>query len=637
MIHGSTIGHRRNAAFTDRAQQPPGAAAAMTWARAFVAAALFVMVGCLFTSTAPAQTDPETIAKLRRDQDDILRKAEHLQALMQKLLQRYEREHKAEHVKLLQEGLAHIERSGVLRDVATIRDDLTSAAFTEALRKQKEVVDDLERLLNILLERKSVENLEQQMQLAAKQAATARELERRQRDLIEETQQIVRDEPTDAERKLLEGLQTLRDAERREAERNSRQSGTRRPFLESALQAVQELLRQQERLESSLSDEAAGRTAAIREREFDLGSLTQRTRELQGQLRDQERQQSIGEAAQKLREEAAGTDQQATQQARDRLETQLQDAPKLHAGPEGTMQDPEWKQLRDRLRKAEGGASPAESAELKQIGEAAEQLATQRNQQAGEANTKLGGELQQDAQKLAERMQQASSPEQAPPADQPSPAESVAEAGKRLGEAQAAAKAGQTKEAQAKVNQALSALERARTQHQQQSPDAAKQAAEMAATAAATGQELQNAPNPEAAEQTASEQLQKAAEALRQTEDAVQTARDAGSKPDAGRPTATSKQQLEAAKQTLEQALGKANEGNQPDLAEAAQRQEQLQQATEAEQQKLGQAQQSGQITPEQQSAAGKQLDKAREHMQQAVEQLRSGKQAGAATQQDAA
>jgi len=612
---------------------------AMRWARSFVAVALFAVVGCLVTTTAaPAQTDPEAIAKLRRDQDDILRKAEHLQALMQKLLLRYEREHKQEHVKLLQEGLAHIERSGILRDVATIRDDLTAAAFTEALRKQKEVVDDLERLLNILLERKSVENLEQQMQLAAKQAATARELEQRQRNLIEDTQKIVRNEPTDAERKLLEGLQNLRDAERREAERNARQSGTRRPFLENALQQVQELLRQQERLESSLADEAAGRTAGIREREFDLGSLTQRTRELQGQLRDQERQQGLGEAAQKLREEAAGTDQQAMQQARDRLETQLQDAPKLHSGPDGATQDPDWKQLRDRLRKAEGGATPAESAELRQIGEAAEKLAAQRNQEAGEANTKLSGELQQDADKLAERMQQTrSATEQAAPADQQSPAQSVAEAGKRLGEAQAAAKAGATKEAQAKVNQALSALERARAQHQQQSPDAAKQAAEMAATAAATGQELQNAPNAEAAEQTANQQLQQAAEALRKTEDAVQTARDAGQKPDAGQPTATSKQQLEAAKQTLEQALGKANEGNQPDLAEAAQRQEQLQKATEAEQQKLGAAQKSGQITPEQQSAASSQLDKARQHMQQAVEQLSSGKQASAATQQDAA
>jgi hypothetical protein len=614
---------------------------ALTWSlgvRRFAAATLFVLLGCIFVSAAPAQSDPDTVAKLRRDQDDILRKAEHLQALMQKLLQRYEREHKAEHVKLLQEGLAHIERSGILRDVATIRDDLTAAAFTEALRKQKEVVDDLERLLNILLERKSVENLEQQMQLAAKQAATARELEQRQRDLIGETNSIVRNEPTEAERKLLEGLQSLRDAERREAERNARQSGTRRPFLESALQQVQELLRQQERLESSLADEAAGRTAGIREREFDLGSLTQRTRELQGQLRDQERQQNIGESAQKLREEAAGTDQQAMQQARDRLETQLQDAPKLHAGSEGTMQDPEWKALRDRLRKAESGASPAESAELRQIGEAAEKVAAQRNKEAGEANTKLSGELQQDAEKLAARMQQARSPtEQAAPNEQQSPADSVAEAGKRLAEAQAAAKAGATKEAQAKANQALSALERARTQHQQQSPDAAKQAAEMAATAAATGQELQNAPNAEAPEQTASKQLQQAAEALRKTEDAVQSARDAGSKPDAGQPTATSKQQLEAAKQTLEQALGKANEGNQPDLADAAQRQEQLQKATEAQQQQLGEAQKNGQITPEQQSAASSQLDKAKQHMQQAVQQLQSGKQASASGQQDAA
>jgi TolA-binding protein len=83
---------------------------AVAWrarARSFAAVALFALVGCIFVSAAPAQTDPETIVKLRRDQDDILNKAEHPQALMQRLLARYERERKAEHVSCCRRSRAH--------------------------------------------------------------------------------------------------------------------------------------------------------------------------------------------------------------------------------------------------------------------------------------------------------------------------------------------------------------------------------------------------------------------------------------------------------------------------------------------------------------------------------------------------
>jgi len=118
-------------------------------------AALLAAFACV---PAMAQSDAEALERLRRDQDEILRKAERLQGMMQRLQQRYEREGKPDQVKLLREGLAHLERSGILREVASIRDDIAASAYVEAQRKQKEVVDDLERLLNILLERKSIES-----------------------------------------------------------------------------------------------------------------------------------------------------------------------------------------------------------------------------------------------------------------------------------------------------------------------------------------------------------------------------------------------------------------------------------------------------------------------------------------------
>ena len=133
----------------------------------------------LAQSNSPKTVDPQAIERLRRDQDEIMRKAESLKKLMTRLMTRYQRENKQEQVDYLKEGLKHLDRSGILRDVATIREDLEATAFTEALRKQKEVVNDLERLLNILLARKSIENIDEEVKAVAKQAQTAAELERR--------------------------------------------------------------------------------------------------------------------------------------------------------------------------------------------------------------------------------------------------------------------------------------------------------------------------------------------------------------------------------------------------------------------------------------------------------------------------
>ncbi|MFN9274560.1 MAG: hypothetical protein ACK6D2_02375, partial [Planctomycetota bacterium] len=104
----------------------------------------------------PAQQDPEAMERLRRDQEEILRKAERLHGMMQRLQQRYEREQKPEQVKLLQEGVAHLERSGMLREVAGIRDDIAASAYAEARRQQAEDVAELERLNDILLARQTM-------------------------------------------------------------------------------------------------------------------------------------------------------------------------------------------------------------------------------------------------------------------------------------------------------------------------------------------------------------------------------------------------------------------------------------------------------------------------------------------------
>jgi hypothetical protein len=54
---------------------------------------------------------------------------------------------------LLQKGLLHLEQSKMLEDAASASHDLSTSALHEAVRKQTEVVAELEQLLAILLDR----------------------------------------------------------------------------------------------------------------------------------------------------------------------------------------------------------------------------------------------------------------------------------------------------------------------------------------------------------------------------------------------------------------------------------------------------------------------------------------------------
>ncbi|MCK5941124.1 MAG: hypothetical protein KAI24_04065 [Planctomycetes bacterium] len=636
-----------------------------------VLAALLCALAAPVGTAAAQQIDAATVERLRRDQDEILRKAERLQKLMTRLKVRYQREGKQEQVEYLTEGLAHLERSGILRDVASIRENIESTAFTEALRKQGEVVADLERLLNILLARKSIESLDDQIEQVAKQAQTAQQLEQRQRDLIEQARQTMQSELSPAEQQLADAIAAMRDAEQREADRNAQQAGTRRPFLESALRRVEQLLRAQAQLESGLEDEAAGRTPEARTEAFDLGDLSEKVRELQRDLKDQRQQRRLGAAGSELRQAAAANDAEALQQALLRLQRLLEDAPKKPGTVAGDFKarDEKWAEVRQDAQTAPDPDTAAGTEALGKVGEQAEQLAGQRDREAGEANQQASGKLADSAQRLAERLQgdargqdgsrspESGSPETGKPqtgepragepqtgepqAGQPRPdetaADAVAQAAQKLTEAEAALAQGDAEQADRKVNEAVSALDKARSRHRRENPDAARNAGEMAAEARAAAQELANAPTQEDAERTAGTELQEASDALRDVGRKVDEARQQGQRPDAQQAAAESRQSLEAARDALQGALSQAAQNNQAELQAAQQRQQQLAQQAEQAQQQLQQAAQNGDINDKQQQAAQQAMQQAQQSMQQAQQQLQQGQQASAAQQQQQA
>ena len=619
-----------------------------------------LLLAGLISLTLPAdltaqQLDKATIERLRRDQDEILRKAERLQKLMTRLKVRYEREGKQEQVAYLAEGLAHLERSGILRDVASIRENIESTAFTEALRKQSEVVDDLERLLNILLARKSIEALDDQIEQVAEQARTASQLEQRQRELIDRAQQAMQSELSPAEQQLADALAEMRDAEQREADRNAQQAGTRRPYLESALQRVQQLLQAQEKLEQGLRDEQAGRTPTAQRQAFDLGDLSEQVRGLQREVKDQRQQQRLGAAGDELQRAAEADDAQAMLQARDRIERLLEDAPAKPGTVAGDFKarDEQWSEVRQEAQAAPPPDTEAGRKALDELGARAKELAEQRNAEAQQANQRQTGALAEGARNLAESMQR-SDPTQPPssgeagettppnedppsnPADAPdeTAADAVAEAARKLREAQEALERGETRDASEKVDQALGALDKARARQRQENPDAAASAGKMAAEARSAAQELANAPTQEDAEQAAQSELREATEALRQVGEEVERARDEGARPDATAAAAESRQSLEAARDALQDALREAAQNNEADLQAAQERQQQLGEQAEQAMQQLQEAAQNGDINEQQREQGQQAMQQAQQSMQRAAEQLQQGKQSSASQQQ---
>ncbi|MHC4814508.1 MAG: hypothetical protein ACYTFN_15575 [Planctomycetota bacterium] len=104
-----------------------------------------LLTGCLslslplmltLTPALAAQQEVPDTEQLGREQAELLRKAERLRDLMKRLLVRYssKKEDRKRQVELIQEGLKHLEESGLLRDAAAVRSDLDAHALAEANR-----------------------------------------------------------------------------------------------------------------------------------------------------------------------------------------------------------------------------------------------------------------------------------------------------------------------------------------------------------------------------------------------------------------------------------------------------------------------------------------------------------------------
>src|SRR5690606_18759775 len=264
---------------------------------------------CLVAGGIAAQGQESDTARLRRDQAEILRKAERLRDVMQRLLDRYEQEGRAEQAKRLRAGLEHLEAAKLLEDVAGIRADLHAEARSRAVEKQGEVVAELDRLLAILLDRRSLESLEREIASAARLAGEAGQLLDRQRELRAQSQATTEQGATAAEDRLAGARRDLANRQRNEAQ--------------AALRA------------GLAAGPAGGRRAPRREQSAALGDLGGRARELIDARRRQPDWQRARAAAAELEKAAAAGDAQARARAQQRLQDVLERLARSPRGDDG--------------------------------------------------------------------------------------------------------------------------------------------------------------------------------------------------------------------------------------------------------------------------------------------------------------
>ncbi|HMQ21118.1 MAG TPA: hypothetical protein PKE00_01430, partial [Planctomycetota bacterium] len=209
-------------------------------------AALVSMFG--LRSAASQDLDPALV----QEQRILLDRADRLRTMMQRLRERYVEQKHSNHVELLNEGLEWLEKSGLTTAMNEAGAALERKLTSKALEAQERVVADLEKLLAILMDRRSVEDLDKDMDRVEQQLRDLdrmRSQEARIRERIAELREQAR---TDVERKLTSELKTLASRQERLASDNAGKSSPLQDQLEQTLRDVAALRALESRLDAAL-------------------------------------------------------------------------------------------------------------------------------------------------------------------------------------------------------------------------------------------------------------------------------------------------------------------------------------------------------------------------------------------------
>lgn len=636
-------------------------------------------VGLLLGGSTAAQA-PATQGSVK-EQKALLKRAERLQSMMQSLKQRYELEGRKYYVALLEEGLGHLEESGLLRQLNAAGVALEKALTHKALEAQQKAVSNLERLLAILMDRRSVEDLERDAQRVREQLEDLNRLRDQERKIRERVQNLREESRTPQERKIGQALRSLASKERKQANLNAGLSTPLQDELERALAEVRDLRRMETQLRAKLErDNAAEAQAANRL----VQRLNDLIRGLEGQLSQLQRQEALdslsrnldrlaGHAArgdatrQDLRDAAA----QARRAARD------SDAKRDEAGKGASAGKPDelakrleaaadkLDQLADQAGKADQrkpAAAAVQEAEKvlsgtledlrsRSIGRA-EQVSAQSRQTAAESR-KLAQEFARRGK--ADGGQPAATPDDkearrkskldaATAKDLEKAADELAASSKELGTNQSGKEPSLARaqmRSQAAMRHLLQAM--ARQMARNQSPESlAREIAERASQAA---QSLESVAGNDEQTRKSSEKLAEAGQAMGEAGRKLERAARGAQQADRERQVAKAGQRsqperdrartaLQQVEKSLQEQVRQLRANAARDSREALARQREISEAARSLREQMQRASEAGGLAEEQMQASRSPLDAARKAMERAEKKLQQGSPRAAARDQ---
>lgn len=526
---------------------------------------------------------------LSDEQALIVRKLARLRASMDRLAERYEAEGRSHAARLLREALVHLDERQKARASKTLDElmseaesGLTAGQVVQAIEDQKAIVNDLERLLSILMDRPDLDQLQNELEQLKQFTQQLRGLSQAEQELREQIDRLRQDSKNEAQRSLEESLSQLSQKQAellRENEREARDSGA---LQLEALEA---------RLEQLLQDQTTDLAVARSWRPETHRELSELLAPLEASRTASARADRLQAAAERARNLAQATRPDADPEALQRALAETEAAADREERHARAGNDPAARAAAEALRAAANAAREGKSDAIEQAAAALERSAAERTAEADAARA--------EAAAKAQALEEASPELQAA-------LEKAAENGDAAATAEALAALRRELNEQRFLGQALAAS-------QNKNAERAKQLAES----------LKRAEQQGAATEAATEAFERAEEAMeRASQSAVENAaQDSAEAAEAGRKA------LEAALQALAEGRQASAQASAGDLAE---QQQQLAEQAAALEQSASQAS----LSPEAKQAVQADLDTASEAMQKASEALQSGERSAAAAKQ---
>ncbi|MGK0218175.1 MAG: hypothetical protein ACI9HE_001663 [Planctomycetota bacterium] len=558
-------------------------------------------------------------AALAEEQALIARQLRRVREVMKSLADIREKEGRIHAAKLLRDALEELDRRDLQDGGTTLeelmdasRDDLRGGRSMAALEPQEQTLRRVVRLMNVLLDRKNLDDLDESLKSLKEIKAQLQALKDEERSIIEDTEELREDSKNDAQKDLESALESALQEQRKllaDAEKQARSSGLfdleqlknqldalvsdqelgSKTFSAWSPKSTQELEVARPDLTQARASEAEAKR--LRDAAETLREAAEEARAMQGSAAPDEAADALSKAASREQRNAqVAPDESAKEAARQAADALTESAKEMAAASDQSSRE-------SAAQNAEARASELEAAAAEAAARAAAARAA-----AKETIDPIAGTPSMSGA-AAERVQEALDAAQA----------QSGEEGARQSTEEALRKLDEATDAEARLSQALEASQ----------AEGAKRA-----QAIAEGLERAGEAGQSPAAKEAGEALEQAAEAMAEAEKA---ARNLDAK-DAAEQAQAASEALAKAQAAMEQAMAEQQASASSDAASERKATAEAQAAL-AEQVAAAQSQASqGSMSPEAQAGVEQAMQKAQEAMEKAAEQLQSPGESRAAS-----